>query len=158
MRVLLLAAALLAASSTAAAAAPAPPVLFSCSFGAKQVVITGTTDLVSYRFGPRRKPELTFSAEPSSGRVFSRHELYPRAVNNQLRMTNGDFNYVVYSRAYFGNAAHEGADEYSGLLVLRGAKLLANMRCKSGDGFSDVDLDTLPKDADEAFDISNFVE
>lgn len=147
MKKLLIALACAATSiSSAGVAAPhssKPAPIFSCSFGTKQVLVTGTPDAMTYQFGSLGNVEKTITAGRATGNVFY-HADNMRYMPKQLRFTVGSTSYMLYHLEY---ADGSGAEYVQGLIVLQGTKKLANLKCRSGPGLDvHADYSSLPDD------------
>ena len=106
---------------------------FSCEVGKKTVSLCGTgpdgaISMLSYRYGGLDKVELEFSATSPSGPHFlaTVEPVAPRAVIQQVWFDRGEITYLMH--------ACEGGDcPYGGgLAVLRGNRVLTNMKCRHG--------------------------
>jgi hypothetical protein len=100
--------------------------LFSCSTGEKKVSVTLADGKLVYHYGSAAKDDLSIVGAPASGNVFQMAQLYA-GMEYQLRFTNGDFSYIVYSME--GNAS-TGAHAISGLTVMQGVKVVSDQSCK----------------------------
>ena len=126
-----------------------PDFRFTCALGGKQLRITTEQGRLVYRFGTRRRTELTIVEQPAARNVLYRYEPYSRSALQQLRFRNAGHDYVVYS--YFSAADYSGrgsADE-AGLVVLSGGKPLWRRKCRGGGFDEDHRLDSRPKDSDQ---------
>ena len=143
----------LAALALVAGPAPArpdgnPDFGFTCALGPKQVRITTEQRRLVYRYGTRRRTELTIVEQPERRNVLYRYELYSRSNLQQLRFRNAGHDYILYS--YFSAADYSGrgfADE-GGLIVMSGTKILSRRRCRGGGFDEDHRLDSRPADPD----------
>lgn len=144
--------AILILSALAAAQAPrgeAPETVFACSFGVQEVRVVREGALLTYAFGSRGRDELVLTGDAASGTVFYHRTLYARGEDQTLRFVNGDFSYVIFSGWSAPNRYLEGARDFSGLLVLRGGRVIRRLTCREGGDFLENPLFfTLPQDAD----------
>ncbi len=126
MRLSLLALAPASLSGTAQAES-APKVLFTCMIGAKTVSVTtaGKNLIYHYGTGTAKKNEMTIVGSPAAKNIFQMAQRYA-GMEYQLRFTNGDISYLVYSAE--GNP-QVGAAAISGLMVMRGTKTIADKSC-----------------------------
>jgi hypothetical protein len=146
----------LLAFSTLLAAAPtqvaeAPETVFACSFGAGQVEIVREGARLTYRFGRRgRAPDLILTGDAASGNLFYHRTLYPRGEDQTLRFRRGAHSYVIFNAWAAPNHDGEGSLDHSGLLVLRGGRLIRRMNCRSGGDFIENPLFfALPQDSED---------
>lgn len=131
----------------ALSALTAPETVFACSFGTRQVEIVREGDGLTYRFGPPGRPELELTGDAASGTLFYHRTLYARGEDQSLRFVNGDHSYVVFNAWSAPNRYLEGARDHSGLLVLRGGRVIARMDCREGGDFLENPFFfTLPQD------------
>jgi hypothetical protein len=102
-----------------------PTKVFACSIGDKKVSVVTVNDRLIYRYGTASKDELSIVGIPVSGNI---HWLQDRfaGVESQLRFTNGEYSYIIYSTD--GNA-NAGAAATSGLIVARGTKVISERLC-----------------------------
>ena len=127
---------LLFAAAALAPATPArPETIFECSFGKKQATVTYDGKALTYRYGPRGKPELTIAATPDSNRVFYRRILYPRGEDQILRFVRGEYSYSIFAHweapmQYMTTTTPETIE--AELSVYRGDKVISTRRCQSG--------------------------
>lgn len=130
----------------AQSSAGAPKKAFACSVGKKQVLVEVIGEQVVYRFGTPEKAEMSIIGSRSSNNV----HYYWRGANDftmeQVRFSNGDYSYIVHATTPKNGEVEAG----SGLVVMRGNKLIASMDCTKASKFT-VDLSGLPKD-DEQYD------
>ena len=135
----------LTAVAPANAQAGRPNTLFACSVGKKNVSVTAVgTDLI-YRFGAADKVEMSIVGGPESGTVYWMAQRYA-GMEYQLRFKNGDYSYIVYSMEGNGNT---GVSPVSGLVVMQGAKRLADLSCTKHAEFGvSYDFDKLPEDTE----------
>ena len=139
----------LALLTSAPAHAEAPETVFACSFGAKQVEVVREGGRLTYRFGRPGRPELVLTGDAASGNLFYHRTLYARGEDQSLRFASGDFSYVIFNGWSAPNLYLEGARDYSGLLVLRGGRVIRRMNCREGGDFLENPLFfTLPQDAE----------
>ena len=129
-----LAAMALAAPATAPAQrGPQAETLFRCALGnGKTVNVTARGDQVTYRYGTTRRAELTLTANPRSGNAHFMYQRYA-SIESQLRFTNGQYSYVVYSMGPSQVAQSNGV---SGLVVFRGTRRIADHSCRRFTEFS----------------------
>lgn len=128
-------------------AAADPEILFACSFGSRQVEVASDGTRLTYRSGRPGRPELVLSGDAASRTVFYHRTLYARGEDQTLRFANGDYDYVIYSGWSAPNRYLEGARDDSGLLVLRGGRVIRRLRCREGGEFLENPLfETLPQD------------
>jgi hypothetical protein len=124
-------------------------ILFTCSFGARQVEIVGDGATLTYRFGRPGRPELVLTRAIASGTIFYHRTRYPRGADQTLRFTNGATSYVIFNAFQTPDYRLEGARDESGLLVLRGGRVIRRLRCRSGGELIENPLfDQLPQDAE----------
>lgn len=135
MHLSLLAQVLLSICQTAQAES-APKILFTCAIGAKTVSVTASGKNLIYHYGTAKNDEITIVGSPAAKNIFQMAQRYA-GMEYQLRFTNGDISYLVYSAE--GNP-QVGAAAISGLMVMRGTKTIADKSCAQ---WSDV---TLPDD------------
>ena len=136
------------AAAQPAAADPAETV-FACSFGARQVEVVREGARLTYRFGRPGRPELVLTGDAASGTLFYHRTLYARGEDQTLRFTSGDHSYVIFNGWSAPNRYLEGARDYSGVLVLRGGRVIRRMNCREGGDFLENPLFfTLPQDED----------
>src|ERR1700742_4540721 len=124
--VMALAALVSLAPAFASSAEAASTTLFSCSTGKKKVSGTLADGKLVYHYGSGAKDDLSIIGAPASGNVFQMSQRYA-GMEYQLRFTNGDFSYIVYSME--GNASTD-AHAISGLTVMQGAKVVSDQPCK----------------------------
>ena len=142
--------AVLGFSASPVSSAVSPKRVFACSFGAKQVLVTGSDANLVYRFGTKDSDEIKLVGNPVRENLRYLIDRFAHSYNQQLRFKNGEFSYVLFNR--WSSAGHQGKGEEntSGLVVLRGKKEVARLKCKSGEGFSETfDLSKLPADSDD---------
>lgn len=133
----------------AAAAADAPETLFACSFGTRRVEVVRAGERLTYRFGRADRAELELGGDPASGTVFYHRTLYARGEDQTLRFVNGRHSYVVFNAFQTPDYRQEGAVDQSGLLVLRGGRVVRRLNCRSGGEFLEHPLfERLPQDAE----------
>ena len=130
-----------------AAFAAAPETLFACSFGTRQVEIVRDGELFRYRFGAPGRTELELSGDAAGGTVFYHRTLYARGEDQTLRFANGGYSYVIFNGWSAPDHALRGARDYSGLLVLRGGRVIRRLDCREGGDFLEhPSFETLPQD------------
>ena len=120
--------------------------VFACSLGKKSVSVTAVGAELTYKFGAPGKTEISIVGSIARGNVFHRENRYA-GMEHQLRFVSGEYSYIVYNME--GNA-RAGASALSGLAVMEGAKVVADMQCtryaEFGVGF---DVQSLPQDGEE---------
>jgi hypothetical protein len=153
-----LAAALVLAGSATARAPDAnlcqagESVEFNCKAGAKVISLCGSGDVIHYRFGRPGRPEMNFPASSQPARSVFHYSAtgYSGGGEARVRFLNGAFEYVVYTANLAGDWHSDGTrdhEERYGVLVRKGGRNVANIRCTGG---SDNDLyvlaDRLPEE------------
>lgn len=123
-----------------AAAAVAPPpakpeTIFECSFGKKHATVTYNGTALTYRYGPRGKPELTIDATPASNTIFYHRTLYPRGEDQILRFVKGEYSYSIFAHweapmQYMTTTTPETIE--AELSVYRNDQVISTRPCKSG--------------------------
>lgn len=137
------------AAMLAAAPAAGPETVFACSLGAREVEVVREGARLTYRFGRPGRPELVLTGDAASGNLSYHRTLYARGEDQTLRFVNGAFSYVIFNGWSAPNLQLEGARDYSGLLVLRGGRVIRRMNCREGGDFLENPLFfTLPQDAE----------
>lgn len=123
-----------------------PQSVFTCSLGKKTVSVTATGSQLFYKFGTPFNVEMSIVASAQRDNVFYREARYA-GLEQQLRFLNGHYSYIVYDME--GNA-ETGVSPMSGLVVMRGTTVIADMSCRHyaefGPGF---DYDSLPQDTEQ---------
>jgi hypothetical protein len=143
----LLAASLPTAQLTAQDVGTKAKLAFACSFGKKHVRVVADSLWLTYEFGPRNRPELKLTRETKDSEVGYNYSLFPRAEHRSFRISNGPYHYILFRRFSAPNYQGRYAEDVDGLMVFKGAKLLAKYQCKSGDGFDyGYDFEWLNKD------------
>lgn len=99
---------------------PNEEVIFSCSTGKKIVSVCGNKHKLVYRFGKVDFPELVFESLNPTGDTL----MYSGGGGAYLRLSNGEYRYVVYSGIGKGW-------EKDGLTLEKNGKLLKDFQCKS---------------------------
>lgn len=126
--------------------AVAPQPVFACALGKKMVSVTADGPQLSYKFGTRSHVEMSLIGSSQKKNVFYRADRYA-GMEHQLRFVNGPYSYTVYNME--GNS-QTGVSPSSGLVVMKGTTVVANMSCtryaEFGVGF---DYDTLPQDTEK---------
>ena len=138
----LLALALISLSATAHAES-APKVLFTCAIGAKTVSVTAAGKDLIYHYGTAKKDEMTIVGSAAAKNIFQMAQRYA-GMEYQLRFTNGDVSYLVYSAE--GNP-QVGAAAISGLMVMRGTKTIADKSCAQWSELTLPDDPAIPQDS-----------
>lgn len=103
-------------------APPAPPsiIVFQCSFGVKQARVTAVGERLVYTFGSPAKAEMVISGDRTTGNVRYHRTLFAHAEHQQLRFRKGVFSYVLCNRWSSPDYRGAGAEDSSGLLVVKG--------------------------------------
>lgn len=125
---------------------------WSCSTGGKIASLCASTNLgesegtLTYRFGTRKKIELTYPSEGARPQVSYVGGVtgYSGGGTDYIRFSIGDITYTLYSDYYRGR-------EMDGIAVERGEKLLSALRCRDGavnpgEGWSRIYKAKLPQD------------
>jgi hypothetical protein len=112
-------------SSLAAAADATSAKAFACSIGAKQVSVTTENGRLVYRYGTANKVEMSIVGVPASGNIHQMTQHFA-GMEYQLRFSNGEYSYIVYDSEGNGRS---GAAAASGLVVMRGTKLISARQC-----------------------------
>ena len=99
--------------------------LFACRIGAKSVSVTDAGGEIAYRYGTAGKDEMSIVGTAKSGKVLQLEQRFA-GMEYQLRFRNGEFSYIVYSSEGDGRT---GALPTSGLVVMKGAKVLSDRSC-----------------------------
>ena len=120
MKTILLAATLL----SAAPALAAPKTIFTCKLGAKAATVTLDGSRFTYRYGTPKKTELTVVGTASNLHAYSGRYA---SILSQLRFNVGEVSYIVYA---MGASSVADSSAVSGLMVVRGSKLLSDKSCK----------------------------
>ena len=137
------------ACPTMATNAPVP--VFDCSFGAKRVRVVSVGAVLRYEFGRPSKAEMIVIGDPALGTVRYHRTLFAHSENKQLRFVNGTFSYLLFNRFSTPDYQGMGAEDRSGLVVLKGDHTVARLNCRSGGDFSTTfDFDRLPDDGEDA--------
>ncbi len=88
---------LLVASTVAAECAESEPSrVFSYSVGEKRVSVSKSGDRFVYHFGAAGKDKMSIVGVPATGNIFQKSQRFT-GPEYQLRFTNGEFSYIVYS-------------------------------------------------------------
>jgi hypothetical protein len=114
-------------------AAEAP--VFACPIGRKLVSVCAGRGSATYRFGARGRPEVQISGGRRAQRSYS------GGGETQIAFARGGYRYVVYDRLVrtgFGRDGRHDPQASSGVLVLKGAKVTADLRC-TGNGAHTID-------------------
>lgn len=139
----LAAAALLSLGSMAGANAATP--LFTCRIGSHTASVTDTGGQLAYHYGTAGKTEMSIVATAKSGNVLQLEQRFA-GMEYQLRFKNGAYSYIVYSSEGNGRS---GAAAVSGLVVMKGTKVLADKTCSP---YADLTLpppsEGIPQDSD----------
>ena len=101
---------------------------FSCPIGAKTLGVCYWKGMLTYRFGPEGKPELTLS-EPLETVAYTPWRGIGRAVWDSLAFQNEGVTYEVWSSF---DRLDETAVLEGGVNVMQGDKTLAKLTCDSG--------------------------
>jgi hypothetical protein len=140
-----LAALLPVGSCFAATAEGSPAKVFACSIGDKQVSVATVDGRLVYRYGTASKADLSIVGIPGAGNI---HWLRASFAGGeaQLRFTNGEYSYIVYSV----EGSNAGATGGSGLIVARGTKVISDRSCSRYEDWAMPDVDALgiPMDSD----------
>lgn len=133
---------LLLAGSAAARVAPAPAnlctagerVAFTCRAGAKVISFCASGDVLHYRFGKPGRAELSYPAGNAPARSVFRFSsaAYSGGGEARVRFTNGGYDYLVYTALIAGSWNADGTrdhEELDGVLVRKGGRKVANIRC-----------------------------
>jgi len=143
---LALAALLPLGSSFAATPEGSSTKVFACSIGDKKVSVNAVDGRLTYHYGTASKDDLSIVGIPASGNV---HWLEGRfaGMEHQLRFSNGEYSYIIYAAEGNGNT---GATGNSGLIVVRGTKVISQRPCFRYADLVMPDVDTLkiPMDSD----------
>jgi uncharacterized protein YaiE (UPF0345 family) len=124
------------------AQAESAEVLFTCAIGTKTVSVTATGKNLIYRYGTPKKDEMTIVGSAAARNVFQMAQRYA-GMEYQLRFTNAGVSYIVYSME--GNP-QVGASAISGLMVVRGAKTIADKSCAQWSELTVPDDPAIPQD------------
>ena len=121
-RTLFISCATLAVGNSAPAFAN-PVTIFDCHLPAgKWVTITQDGNRFTYRHGTTHGNDLTITGDVRSRNVFYWSGRYTN-IEKQLRFTKGKYSYIVFS---LGANPTLGADRDSGLVVLKGRKIISD--------------------------------
>lgn len=133
--------------------------VFSCKLAnGKHVSVCGAqgAKLAQYRYGISGKtPELIWPARAADGKLQWASTPYSGGGEAQISFARGDTRYVVYSRVIRTNFAAGEPNNPAiedGVLVLKGSKQLADLKCDDADG-KPVDYDLAEKYAEKADDL-----
>lgn len=124
-----------------ARSAERPQRVFACSLGRKSVSVTSLGHRLTYTFGTPGHTEISITGSAGQGNVLHYGARYA-GWEDQLRFVRGQYSYVAYSVE--GNS-NSDASPVSGLVVLKGDKVAADMPCTRYTKFSG-DFDLLPAD------------
>jgi|GEM_PF-3546622 len=117
--------------------------VFACSVGKKAVSVTQEGGRFTYVFGAAGKADISIVGSAAQKNLFYREDRFA-GMEHQLRFTNGEYSYIVYNMEGNGQM---GAAAISGLTVMKGMTVIADMPCKRyaefGVGF---DYTSLPAD------------
>ncbi|HTU09852.1 MAG TPA: hypothetical protein VMG08_03045 [Allosphingosinicella sp.] len=108
-------------------------VLFHCGVGRKMVSVCGSNRgpaRAEYRYGAPGDLELAYPAPGQTPLTYAR-EIYSGGGAQQIRFTNGGYDYAVYSRTVrtgFGRGGNNPRVS-DGLMVRRGDRLVSNRSC-----------------------------
>ncbi len=99
--------------------------VFDCSLGGKRVSVTKSGDRFTYHFGTAAKDDMSITGDHSAANIFQMEQRFT-GPESQLRFTNGEFSYIVYSAEANANV---GARSTAGLVVMRGTKVISHKLC-----------------------------
>jgi hypothetical protein len=108
-------------------------IVFSCSLGKKIVSVCASAELtpssgyLQYRFGAKSALELILPASRDSNQkktILANTLMFAGGGGGYLRFMNGRYQYVVYT------AIGRGWGTKEGVLVKKGAKQIANLKCQ----------------------------
>ncbi len=133
--------------------------VFSCKLAnGKHVSVCGNleTKFAQYRYGAAGKaPDLVWPAKAADGKLDWASVSYSGGGEAQISFARGDTRYVIYSRVvrtnFTAGEPNNPAVE-DGVLILKGGKQLADLKCDDGD-VKPVDYDRAGKFADKADDL-----
>ena len=129
-----------------ARSAERPRRVFACSLGRKSVSVTSLGHRLTYTFGTPGHTEISITGSAGQGNVLHYGARYA-GLEDQVRFVSGQYSYVAYSME--GNSSTDSSP-VSGLIVLKGDKVAADMPCTRYAEFSgDFDLDWLPADTEQ---------
>ena len=102
-----------------------PVTIFDCHLPAgKWVTVTQDGDRFTYRHGTAHGTDLTITGDAHSGNVFYWSGRYTN-IEQQLRFTQGDYSYIVFS---LGANPNLGADGDSGIEVFKGTRIISDTK------------------------------
>ena len=121
--------------------------IFECTLrNGKTLGVTTQGGNLFYKYGAGNRTELSLRGSPRSETVFFMRQRYA-GPQMQLRFTNNGYSYIVHSMEGNGRT---GARGVSGLVVMRGARRIADHSCRRHTEFTgsfDL-LDALPRDSE----------
>jgi len=120
--------------------------VFSCSFGAKHVLVSRSGAVYRYEFGRPGRPEISVKMSAARGEVLQFSSVGTLDMLRHLRLRNGRYSYVVYYQGLTANYT-KSAQFGAALAVWDGRKKVSNFSCRAGPGFGRVDLSSLPEDS-----------
>ena len=151
-----LGAVLIGSTATVAVANPAatPGQVFSCSLGAKSILVTASGKSLVYQYGSVGAPEMTLVGDVNRGNVKYKLETFNHSAETELRFSNGAYSYVLFSHYSTPDYSGKGAVDRSGLAVFRGSQKLSDKTCRGGKGFSpSYNFDWIPVYTGDLLDI-----
>lgn len=101
---------------------------FSCQIGGKRVEVCYWKGMLTYRFGPEGKPEITLN-EPLETVAYTPWPGIGRAIWDSVAFENEGVTYEVWSSF---DRMDENAVLEGGVNVMEGDKLLATLTCDKG--------------------------
>jgi hypothetical protein len=118
--------------------------LFQCTLAnGKTLAVTARGDEFTYRYGSPRRAELILTATPRSGTARHLQQRY-YAIATQIRFSSGEYSYIVHEIPSSTIADARGT---SGLMVLRGNRVIADHKCRRLTEFRDWEsVRRLPED------------
>ena len=107
-------------------------IIFHCGVGRKMVSICGSRVAgipAQYRFGAPGDIELAYPGPGQSPLTYAR-EMYSGGGAQQIRFSNGGYDYAVYSRTVRTGFNGRNNPRFSdGIMVRRGGRLVSNRSC-----------------------------
>jgi hypothetical protein len=130
-------------------------VVYSCAMGRKVVSVCVTAGrMVTYRYGPLGKPEMTVASTGQDGKAHRNEVMLSGGGNQQhLRFTNGGYEYVVYS-GITGPGFDPANVRSSGLAVLKGEDEVSSKQCSRNGVLQRISYDDtqfIAEDPDETY-------